>query len=158
MTNTPSSPRPPLVTSSDGLTRLRLLVEVESRLWRQVDDALAARQLPRLAYVETITVVARGHDIRPGDIATTLAITTGAASKIVDGLVRDGLLERVSNPTDRRSHTLTLTARGVEIYHEARAVVHEVVDTTWPAGSEIDALLTQMRIALVDSSARHDGR
>lgn len=51
----------------------------------------------------TVTAFARYH-----------GSTTGTASQTVSALVRKGLLERISDPTDRRSNRLDLTAAGRE--------------------------------------------
>ena len=47
--------------------------------------------------------------VTPGEVASTLGITRGAVTQLVDGLRAAGLVESVSNPDDRRSRILQLT-------------------------------------------------
>lgn len=60
---------------------------------------------------EALFVIA--HDpgpTTPGTLAIALAITPGAVTQLVDGLIHEGLVERSPNPADARSRLLTLTA------------------------------------------------
>src|SRR5688572_16326995 len=49
------------------------------------------------------------------DVASELSLTHSAASRAVDRLVRDGYVERVENPADRRQKVLTLTVEGADL-------------------------------------------
>ena len=46
------------------------------------------------------------------DIGEQIGVTNAAASQLVEGLVRTGLLERAEDPSDRRIKRLTLTPSG----------------------------------------------
>lgn len=48
----------------------------------------------------------------PGALATSMAMTKGAVSKIVARLDSAGYLRREGDPRDRRAHRLSLTRRG----------------------------------------------
>jgi DNA-binding MarR family transcriptional regulator len=52
------------------------------------------------------------------DVASELSLTHSAASRTVDRLVRDGYVERVENPADRRQKVLTLTVKGAALMQE----------------------------------------
>jgi DNA-binding MarR family transcriptional regulator len=45
------------------------------------------------------------------DVAKSLAITSSAATQLVDGLVKSGYLVRETHPEDRRTVTLTLSKK-----------------------------------------------
>ena len=50
--------------------------------------------------------------LKMGDLAEALVITRGGLTKLVDRLIKAGLLERTFCETDRRVSYATLTARG----------------------------------------------
>lgn len=47
--------------------------------------------------------------VTPGEVASSLGLTRGAVTQLVDGLRAAALVESVPNPTDRRSRILRLT-------------------------------------------------
>lgn len=55
----------------------------------------------------------------PGDLASTLMITTGAMTNVLDRLEKVGLVRRVKNPDDRRSVIVEATDAGVELWYAA---------------------------------------
>lgn len=57
----------------------------------------------------------RRHSMTIAKVATELSLTHSAASRTVDRLVRDGWVQRVENPADRRQKILTLTDEGVAL-------------------------------------------
>ena len=58
-----------------------------------------------------------------GDLAEALVITRGGLTKLVDRLVKAGLLERTFCETDRRVSYATLLPAGGELLEEMRPVV-----------------------------------
>jgi len=101
-----------------------LLVRHETRLWsmaeRSVRRTPGAVSLGRYEVLRTVGRAEAGSRVQ--DVADALRITVGAASRIVDRLVTDGLLARSPHPTDRRSVRLDLTPVG-----------QQALDTTGPA-------------------------
>ena len=61
--------------------------------------------------------------MKMGDLAEALVITRGGLTKLVDRLVKAGLLERTFCETDRRVSYATLLPAGVELLAEMRPVV-----------------------------------
>jgi DNA-binding MarR family transcriptional regulator len=55
----------------------------------------------------------------PGELASTLMVTTGAMTNVLDRLEEAGLIRRVRNPADRRSVLLEATDAGVALWHTA---------------------------------------
>lgn len=55
----------------------------------------------------------------PSDLASTLMVTTGAMTNVLDRLEQAGLIRRVKNPADRRSVIVEATDAGVELWHVA---------------------------------------
>ncbi len=65
-------------------------------------------------------------DEQPGqsnaDIARKVTSTRQAANEMLAGLERDGLIERLPNPRDRRTQQIKITEAGRERLAQARAV------------------------------------
>ena len=55
-----------------------------------------------------------------------LVCETGSPSRLVNGLVEAGLIERTTSPTDRRMVTLTLTEKGHEMATRVQAIEAEM--------------------------------
>ena len=60
-------------------------------------------------------------DASLSDLANHLGLTLPSVSKLVDGLVKKGLVNRQESSTDRRRLTLLLTHSGESIINSARA-------------------------------------
>lgn len=60
---------------------------------------------------------------RVGKIAEYHGVSQPSMSKMVDGLVRRGLIVRAIHSGDRRCVTLTLTKKGEAIFHQVRKQV-----------------------------------
>ncbi len=65
-----------------------------------------------VAQFRCLKMVHRGSDVSLGDLADANGVSAPAMSKMVDGLVENGLLERRPAADDRRRLNLTVTAAG----------------------------------------------
>ncbi len=54
------------------------------------------------------------------DLSTKLFRTSGNITSLIDRMERDGLVERLDHPEDRRVTQVRLTEKGVEILHSLR--------------------------------------
>nr|WP_281065570.1 MarR family transcriptional regulator [Jiella sonneratiae] len=61
-------------------------------------------------------------------IATEVGLTQTAASRMVDKMVRAGLVDRTENPDDRRRKRLTLTKKGETLLEELPVVTIRVYE------------------------------
>lgn len=100
------------------------LVRAQILLWNAVDARLRAEHDLPLSWFEPMRVVARGDHPRVHDIATTLLITDGGASKLVDRLASAGFLHRHRHPDDGRATWLELTDAGRAVLAAAEATFH----------------------------------
>lgn len=88
-----------------------------------------------------------------GDLAEALVITRGGLTKLVDRLVKAGLLERTFCETDRRVSYATLLPAGRALLDEMRPVVVTELKAAFAAklsAAEADALretLERVRIS-----------
>ena len=55
----------------------------------------------------------------PGELASTLMVTTGAMTNVLDRLEEAGLTRRLRNPADRRSVIVEATDDGVALWYAA---------------------------------------
>jgi MarR family transcriptional regulator, organic hydroperoxide resistance regulator len=104
------------------------LVLLEIDLWNRADARLSADHGLSMAWVEVMTIIRDTPDCRVIDIARSVSITVGGASKIVDKIERAGLIRRRRNPNDGRSHILELTASGRRRLAAARSSLADQLD------------------------------
>lgn len=91
----------------------------------RLQEALIAAELPPLAWFEVLATLDRAPEqrLKMGELAEALVITRGGLTKLVDRLIKAGLLERTFCETDRRVSYATLLPAGVELLEEMRPVV-----------------------------------
>ncbi|HEX5267237.1 MAG TPA: MarR family transcriptional regulator [Acidimicrobiales bacterium] len=135
--STPTSPRPPRVVPLDP---------AEERAWRAVARAMIV--LPRvleseleaehrLTMAEYVVLVNLSEEpeqaLRMTDLADRAALSLSGMTRVVDRLVRQGLVERTKCPSDARGSYARLTDGGLAKLREAyvthlRGVREHVMD------------------------------
>lgn len=78
----------------------------------------------------TLMVIHRHEPITPSELHTVMGVPFTTLRNRINELVRDGLVERVPNPADGRSHLLRTTADA-----------HDVVTASKAAGRRVQRLL-----------------
>jgi DNA-binding MarR family transcriptional regulator len=121
------------------------LSRTHAAIEQRLQDALAGADFPPLPWYEVLAAVseAPGERMRMGDLAEAVVITRGGLTKLVDRLVRAGLLERTFCDTDRRVSYATLLPAGRELLDEMRPVVVAELEVAFAAklsAAEADAL------------------
>jgi len=103
------------------------LLEVVPLMMRVIRAKVRAHSSPELSVPQfrALAFLGRNEGAMLGDVANFLVLTLSAASKLVDGLVTDGLVARHSDPLDRRKIALQLTASGVKRYAATRQATAE---------------------------------
>jgi len=132
------------------------LVSYETSLWNAIDRRMAQSGAPRLGRLEYLRLLHPGAVNRVQDAAESLGITVGAASKLTDRLVADGLVQRMPHPTDRRSSLLQLTTAGATALETGDAAFERAIDALLggldPAAvASLTALLGEARDVLSES-------
>jgi DNA-binding MarR family transcriptional regulator len=75
-----------------------------------------------VARLRALRMLAReGVPMRMRDLSDMLGVAARTTTTIVDSLERDGLVERVRHPEDRRAFLLTLTEEGRRHHEQAEA-------------------------------------
>ncbi|MEA2479059.1 MAG: hypothetical protein QOJ07_981 [Thermoleophilaceae bacterium] len=128
-----------------------LLAASYRALTDRLGEAMRAADLAQMrpTYGFVIRAVA-AEEPTVGRLAELLEVTKQAASRIADDMQRDGFLERVADPGDRRRARLRLTARGRRVRERAlatsAAMERELVEEL---GADKVAALREALLALV---------
>ena len=137
---------------------LRLLAcstQIEQVIRQQLRVKFAST-LPRFDYLAQLERHPNG--LRMNVLSRYLMVTGGNVTALTDQLVRDGLVERVDDPDDRRSYLVRLTPAGQADF-SAMAAEHEQWLVSLLGGmspdrkEELFALLGELRLHLL----RHQG-
>jgi len=101
------------------------LTRTHAAIVGRLQEALAASDFPPLPWYEVLATVADAPEqrMRMGDLAEALVITRGGLTKLVDRLIKAGLMERTFCETDRRVSYATLLPTGTDLLAEMRPVV-----------------------------------
>jgi DNA-binding MarR family transcriptional regulator len=106
----------------------------------RLQEALAQGDFPPLPWYEVLATVAEAPEqrMRMGDLAEALVITRGGLTKLVDRLVKAGLLERTYQETDRRVSYATLLPAGISLLTEMRPVIVGELDLAFSANLSVE--------------------
>jgi DNA-binding MarR family transcriptional regulator len=147
MTSPVPSPRDP------RLKAWRTFLYAHAQVRRRLERELQAEQSMGLADYELLLVLAysEGRRLRMSELADRLALSRSGATRLIDRLEADALVQRVSCDTDRRGQWAQLTAGGYERLRTAspthlRGVAAHFLDRI-PA-QELDALRSTLERVL----------
>ena len=84
---------------------------------RTQDEALGVGP----AQLSALSVVVFAGPISLNDLAKAELVKPPTMSRIIDALVKEGLVKRDVNKTDRRAIVISATARGTSLMHEGRS-------------------------------------
>jgi DNA-binding MarR family transcriptional regulator len=73
------------------------------------------------ARLSALSVLVYGTAITVGDLARRQGVSLPTMSRMVDALVQEGLVTRVTDPVDHRAVRLDVTRRGRELMERGRA-------------------------------------
>ena len=91
-----------------------MITRTARRLRQQAGTELGPSQTAALATVE------RHGPLTPSDLASIERVQRPTATRIVARLEDAGLVERVADPTDGRSFTVSITAEGRDLMNKLR--------------------------------------
>jgi DNA-binding MarR family transcriptional regulator len=125
----------PLGTCSPHHQAWRSLAQTHAAVSGRLQDALAQAELPPLAWFEMLAAIAaaEGQAMKMGELAEALVITRGGLTKLVDRLVKAGLVERTFCDADRRVSYATLLPAGAELLDEMVPVVSAELELAFAA-------------------------
>lgn len=136
------------------------LTRTHSAIVGRLQEALAAADLPPLPWYEVLATVAEAPEqrMKMGELAEALVITRGGLTKLVDRLIKAGLMERTFCETDRRVSYATLLSTGDEMLAEMRPVVIAELKAAFAANlsdrqaEELRSTLEQVRSSACGTS------
>ena len=111
------------------------LTQTHAAVTGRLQEALTAAELPPLPWFEVLATLDRAPEqrLKMGDLAEALVITRGGLTKLVDRLIKAGLLERTFCATDRRVSYATLLPAGIELLEEMRPIVRSELAAAFSA-------------------------
>lgn len=136
------------------------LTRTHAAVTTRLQEALAQADFPPLPWYEMLATVADAPDqrMRMGDLAEALVITRGGLTKLVDRLIKAGLMERTFCESDRRVSYATLLPAGAELLEEMRPVIVGELEVAFSANistrqaEQLSELLDRVRGAACGTS------
>jgi DNA-binding MarR family transcriptional regulator len=136
------------------------IAQTHAAVTGRLQEALTAAELPPLPWFEVLATLDRAPEqrLKMGDLAEALVITRGGLTKLVDRLIKAGLLERTFCETDRRVSYATLLPAGVELLEEMRPLVRAELASAFSANlsveqaEELRTMLEQVRSSACGNS------
>ena len=112
-----------------------------------------------LLQLQALFRVRRAAGCSPSELAGLLGLSRPTTSKLVDALVRRGLLERLASSRDRRRITVRLSSAGQRAVDDARRLVHgHLVDVLQGVPAERRRSVTHAMRALRPLFTQHRHR
>lgn len=115
------------------------LARTHAAVSQRLQEALAQGDFPPLPWYEMLAAIADSPDqrMRMGELAEAMVITRGGLTKLVDRLVKAGLLERTFCETDRRVSYATLLPAGQYLLAEMRPVIVGELEVAFSANLSV---------------------
>jgi len=115
------------------------LTRTHAAIVQRLQEMLSAADFPPLPWYEVLAAVSEAPEerMKMGDLAEALVITRGGLTKLVDRLVKAGLLERTFCETDRRVSYATLTPAGRDLLAEMRPAVIAELEIAFSANLSV---------------------
>jgi DNA-binding MarR family transcriptional regulator len=122
------SSRPDQAPSPDPREAWHLLLQVSSRVLRELDDALDADDRITVTEFDVLITLDNAPDrqLRMTDLARATLLSSGGMTRLAGRLERRGLLRRLPDPDDARAFRATLTPDGQRKLAHARTT-HDAV-------------------------------
>lgn len=111
------------MTSEDDPKQLARAVRVLARLTRFVERACLESQLSLPQY--RLLLFVAGASQRAGELASRAAVSRPTLTSLIDGLEKDGLVERLRVTGDRRGINLRLTEAGKNALRTTETLLKE---------------------------------
>jgi DNA-binding MarR family transcriptional regulator len=104
-----------------------------SHALRRTVDARCVGVGLSLARLKVLHVLIERGGVRIGELSDLLDVAARTMTSTVDGLARDGLVERQPDPGDGRATLVTITARGRGVYKDGAKLKNALVRDVFEA-------------------------
>lgn len=108
--------------TTEAAETFRALLTVVDRMSRVLTDELSTQVDMPLDRYEILLLLAGEGSMRPSELADRRHLSRSGATRLIDRLERDGLVERRSHGGDRRGTVLALTPLGETVFRAAGRV------------------------------------
>lgn len=120
-------------------------------------DRLLAEQGATLARIKIMRFIHCGGNVRATDLAAAFGFAPRTITEAIDGLEREGLVERCTDGNDRRVKYLGLTKQGEKVLSASEPIRQQFGDQLFAALNEKElAQLTKLLRRLADRLAEMD--
>jgi DNA-binding MarR family transcriptional regulator len=116
-----------MATAPSSLATAELMFGCFKRIRRVVDSELGAHGLS-LSRAKLLSELVRGGPMQQGALAQAFGLAPRTVTELVDTLERDGLVERHTDPADRRARLVRLTPAGEEAQARGALIHQQVMD------------------------------
>ncbi|MFD6338566.1 MarR family winged helix-turn-helix transcriptional regulator [Streptomyces sp. NPDC060131] len=123
------------------------------RVRRVVDDRMAAGGLS-LARTKLLRLLDEQGPTRLSSLAEQLGFAARSVTETVDGLARDGLVERGPDPTDRRAKLVVITREGNAVLATASTAGERVLQDIFGALDDDQRTTLGGLLGAIDTAAR----
>lgn len=121
------------------------------RSHRALDKRLAG-QGATIARIKIMSLIKREGKVRSTDLAEAFGFAPRTITEAVDGLEREGLVERTTDEADRRAKFISLTASGKKVLRASEPVRKQFGDQLFEALSSEE--IAQLTLLLSRLNAR----
>lgn len=94
-------------------------------------DRRMAEQGASLARTKLLLCLQKRGPLRGTDIADFFSQSPRTITEAIDGLERDGLVERVPDPSDRRAKLIHVTPKGIDAAAKTEPLRRQIIDQTF---------------------------
>ncbi|KPL66883.1 MarR family transcriptional regulator [Erythrobacter sp. SG61-1L] len=116
------------------MSELEPLVSAYAELYLQLMrtmDRRMADQGASLARTKLLLCLQKRGPLRATDIADFFSQSPRTVTEAIDGLERDGLVERKPDPDDRRAKFINVTEKGLEAAAKTEPLRRQLIDQTF---------------------------
>jgi MarR family transcriptional regulator for hemolysin len=117
-----------LLQEDDRIALLRRLTRLGNAWRREVDQDLKRFGLTDASWRPILALGNLQAPVRQGDLLRILDMDPASLARLLEVLERDGLVERIEDPDDRRFKLVRITPPGQAIHREVAAVALAVGD------------------------------
>jgi len=138
----------------DFTTNLAIL---HRQFQRAMNQILEADKMPvNITEFYLLVLVSETSQLNQRRAAWTMAVDEGLMARMVQHLVSLSLLQKETDPDDRRNRRLKLTADGQELVKQAIAVLHDWWQDATPPDSDFDYATITTQLQLLSSRVLRD--
>lgn len=106
---------------TEPMALIGLIIRLSAHLSSEMTKTFAKHGLNAASFDVLATLLRSGrpYSLSPNDLLATMMVTSGTMTNRIDQLEKEGLVERIQNPGDKRSVLVQLTVTGRQIIDAA---------------------------------------